>query len=223
LSGAQAITLLSEALPADSVVTTGVGEHQMWAMQYLQPRGPRRFLSSAGFGTMGFGLPAAIGAKQALPAATVVDLDGDGSLNMTVNELSTCRRHRLGVKVMVINNQWLGMVRQWQDLIYSGRRTISDLDDPWSVNGGAEPGAEGVLPYPDFVTIARGYRIRAERVTRASELDAAIARCLADPNEPYLLDVMVARESNVFPMIPAGKSYEHVVFSAGNSEEVEDT
>lgn len=208
LSGPQAIAMLAERLPAEAVVATGVGQHQMWAMQYLRARQARTFLSSAGFGTMGFGLPAALGAKAALPQVPVIDIDGDGSLNMTINELSTCRRYGLGVKIFVVNNQWLGMVRQWQDMIYQGNRVLSALGDD-------ERGARslGSAPYPDFLAIAAGYGVAAERVERAEDLPAALERMLADPNQPYLLDVMVEREDNVFPMIPAGKSYRDVIFA----------
>ncbi|MDE2288962.1 MAG: biosynthetic-type acetolactate synthase large subunit [Burkholderiales bacterium] len=208
LSGPRAIAMLAERLPAEAVVATGVGQHQMWAMQYLRARQARTFLSSAGFGTMGFGLPAALGAKAALPQVPVIDIDGDGSLNMTINELSTCRRYGLGVKVFVVNNQWLGMVRQWQDMIYQGNRVLSALGDG---ERGAKP--LGNAPYPDFLAIAAGYGVAAERVERAEDLPAALERMLADPNQPYLLDVMVAREDNVFPMIPAGKSYRDVIFA----------
>ncbi|VVE27974.1 acetolactate synthase [Pandoraea iniqua] len=212
LTGVDVIAALAALLPPEAVVTTGVGQHQMWAMQHLRLREPRTFLSSAGFGTMGFGLPAAIGAKVALPDVPVIDIDGDGSLNMSVNELSTCRRYGLGVKVLVINNQWLGMVRQWQDMIYARNRVASSLADP-NAPGSADDGR----PYPDFVTIAAGYGVAGARVTRAEELPAALARMLADPSEPYLLDVLVAREDDVYPMIPAGKSYRDVVFGPGES------
>lgn len=214
LTGPVAISQLAARLPATAVIATGVGQHQMWAMQYLRPHRQRSFLSSSGFGTMGFGLPAAIGAKVAMPEATVIDIDGDGSLNMTINELSTCHRYRLGVKVFVVNNQWLGMVRQWQDLIYAGNRVASSLED---VSDGTNRG-----PYPDFVAIACGYRVTAERVDSVDRLDVAIARMLADPAEPYLVDVIVERESNVFPMIPSGKTYRDVIFD-GDEASVEDT
>jgi len=208
LTGPEAITALSLSLPKEAIVTTGVGQHQMWAMQHLKPRKARGFLTSSGFGTMGFGLPAAIGAKNAFPRATVIDIDGDGSLNMTINELGTCHRHRIAVKVFVVNNQWLGMVRQWQDMIYAGNRVASALNDPLEIM--APP--ESRNPYPDFLSIARGYRIRAERVSALSELPRALTCFLNDPDEPYLLDVMVERESNVFPMIPSGKGYRDTIF-----------
>jgi acetolactate synthase-1/2/3 large subunit len=209
LDGPAAITGLAGSLPHNFIITTGVGQHQMWAMQHVRPHRARSFLSSSGFGTMGFGLPAAIGAKRACPAATVVDIDGDGSLNMTINELGTCRRYGLGVKVFVVNNQWLGMVRQWQDMIYDGNRVVTDLRDPMMET---RPGDE-VGPYPDFLAIASGYRIRAERVHTLAELDSALVDFLGDPNEPFLLDVMVHRETDVLPMIPSGKTYRDVVFT----------
>ncbi|WP_449412861.1 biosynthetic-type acetolactate synthase large subunit [Pandoraea soli] len=212
LTGVDVIAALAALLPPQAVVTTGVGQHQMWAMQHLRLRQPRTFLSSAGFGTMGFGLPAAIGAKVALPDVPVIDIDGDGSLNMSVNELSTCRRYGLGVKVLVINNQWLGMVRQWQDMIYARNRVASSLIDP-----NAPDGASDGRPYPDFVTIAAGYGVAGARVTRAGDLPSALARMLEDASEPYLLDVLVAREDDVYPMIPAGKSYRDMVFGPGQT------
>jgi len=181
----------------------------MWAMQHYRAARTRSFLSSSGFGTMGYGLPAAIGAKVAQPKRLVIDIDGDGSLNMTIHELSTCHRYGIGVKVVVINNQWLGMVRQWQDMIYDGHRSYSNLSDPMSeVKGETEQGV-----YPDFPAIARGYRVRAERVSDPLELQAAFERMLADPDEPWLLDVIVEQEANVYPMIPAGATYRDIIMS----------
>ena len=162
---------------------------------------------------MGYGLPAAIGAKIGCPDRLVIDIDGDGSLNMTVHELATCHRYAIGVKVVVINNQWLGMVRQWQDMIYGRHRSGSAMADPaMAANRSGE-----IDIYPDFVTIASGYRIRAERVTRKDGLMAAFGRMLADPNEPYLLDVIVEAEENVFPMIPAGGSYLDIIMDPNES------
>jgi acetolactate synthase I/II/III large subunit len=204
-----AIALLCEMTGGDAIVTLGVGQHQMWAMQHYRVRRPRSLLSSSGFGTMGFGLPAAIGAKVGCPDRLVIDIDGDGSLNMTIHELSTCHRYGLGVKIVVINNQWLGMVRQWQDMIYKGRRAESHLGDP----GTAVQRAEDMDIYPDFPTIARGYRVKAERVVDRNDLRAAYERMMADPNEPYLLDVIVRREENVYPMIPAGATYKDIIMS----------
>jgi acetolactate synthase-1/2/3 large subunit len=207
ISPQRAIALLSDMTKGEAIVSLGVGQHQMWAMQHYRAVRTRSFLSSSGFGTMGYGLPAAIGAKVAHPERQVIDIDGDGSLNMTIHELSTCRRYGIGVKIVVINNQWLGMVRQWQDMIYGGHRSNSDLSDPMSAV--KEIAEEGV--YPDFLTIAQGYRIRAERVSAFEDLEAAFSRMLADPDEPFLVDVIVEREENVYPMIPAGASYRDII------------
>ena len=206
ISPQYAIRLLSDLTAGEAIVSLGVGQHQMWAMQHYRSKRTRSFLSSSGFGTMGYGLPAAIGAKVACPDRQVIDIDGDGSLNMTIHELATCRRYGVGVKVVVINNQWLGMVRQWQDMIYDGHRAQSGMADPMAVKA-----ADEVDVYPDFPTIAAGYRVKAERVTRSEDLAAAYARMLADPAEPYLLDVIVEAEENVYPMIPAGGSYRDII------------
>jgi acetolactate synthase-1/2/3 large subunit len=209
-----AIRLLSDITQGEAIISLGVGQHQMWAMQHYFSQRSRSFLSSSGFGTMGYGLPAAIGAKVAKPERTVVDIDGDGSLNMTIHELATCHRFKLGVKIMVINNQWLGMVRQWQDMIYRGHRSGSDLSDPlMQVKAEGDPDI-----YPDFVRIADGYRIAAERVSKMSDLGAAIERMLANPDEPYLLDVIVESEENVYPMIPAGGTYKDIIMCAADLE-----
>lgn len=206
LSGPGAIALLSELTAGEALITLGVGQHQMWAMQHYAVSQRRSFLSSSGFGTMGYGLPAAIGAKVGCPERMVIDIDGDGSLNMSIHELSTCHRYGIGVKIVCINNQWLGMVRQWQDMIYAGHRAASSLGDPLAVKAA---GTQDI--YPDFVTIAAGYRVSAERVDKAGELAAAFVRMLADPQEPYLLDVIVDPEQNVYPMIPAGGSYKDII------------
>ncbi len=209
ISPQRIIAHLCQRVQGDAIVTMGVGQHQMWAMQHFRPTKTRSFLSSSGFGTMGYGLPAAIGAKTACPNRIVIDIDGDGSLNMTVQELATCRRHGVGVKVVVINNQWLGMVRQWQDMIYAGNRAASTMADsvsPTAVEERAEV-------YPDFVKIAEGYRINAGRVRTWEEVDAALDRMLLDPDEPYLLDVIVESEANVYPMIPAGGTYRDIIMS----------
>ena len=209
LTGPAAIALLSDLTHGDALVTVGVGQHQMWAMQHYAVNRRRSFLSSSGFGTMGYGLPAAIGAKVGCPDRMVIDIDGDGSLNMSIHELSTCHRYSIGVKIVCINNQWLGMVRQWQDMIYGGHRAESSLGDPMAVKRSGDADI-----YPDFVTIAAGYRVAAARVTTHAELAGAYARMLADPNEPYLLDVIVAREQNVYPMIPAGGSYKDIILDS---------
>ena len=209
LAGPLAIELLSEMTKGDALITVGVGQHQMWAMQHYAVNRPRSFVSSSGFGTMGYGLPAAIGAKVGCPERMVIDIDGDGSLNMSIHELSTCHRYGIGVKIVCINNQWLGMVRQWQDMIYGGHRAESSLGDPMAVKPAGE-----VDIYPDFVTIAQGYRVASARVRTRAELEQAYVRMLAQPDEPYLLDVIVDREQNVYPMIPAGGSYKDIILES---------
>jgi acetolactate synthase-1/2/3 large subunit len=210
-----AIRLLSDLTKGEAIISLGVGQHQMWAMQHYQAARSRSFLSSSGFGTMGYGLPAAIGAKVACPDRMVIDIDGDGSLNMTIHELSTCHRYGIGVKIVVINNQWLGMVRQWQDMIYDGHRACSDLSDPlMEVKGEAD-----VDIYPDFPCIASGYRIKAERVCEKSDLQSAFQRMLANPYEPYLLDIIVEADENVYPMIPAGASYKEIIMGPEDENE----
>lgn len=203
ISPQEAIALLSDLSGGDAIVSLGVGQHQMWAMQHYRTRRSRSFLSSSGFGTMGYGLPAAIGAKIGCPDRLVMDIDGDGSLNMTIHELATCHRFKVGVKVVVINNQWLGMVRQWQDMIYEQHRSGSDLSDPLATGDD--------LIYPNFIKIAEGYGISGERVTQREDLRAACERLLADPDEPYLLDIIVEAEENVYPMIPAGGTYRDII------------
>ncbi len=206
LGGPAAIALLSDMTAGEALITVGVGQHQMWAMQHYAIKHPRSFLSSSGFGTMGYGLPAAIGAKVGAPERMVIDIDGDGSLNMSIHELSTCHRYGIGVKIVCINNQWLGMVRQWQDMIYGGHRAESSLGDPMAVKRRDDDDI-----YPDFVTIAAGYRVSAERVRTRAELVAAYGRMLEDPKQPYLVDVIVDQEQNVYPMIPAGGSYKDII------------
>ena len=208
LSPQYAIDLLSKMTEGNAIITLGVGQHQMWAMQHYHSQQPRSFLSSSGFGTMGYGLPAAIGAKIASPERMVIDIDGDGSLNMTIHELATCHRFGIGVKVVVINNQWLGMVRQWQDMIYDKHRSSSDLSDPTSVKS-----PDDLNIYPNFLKIAQGYGVKAERMTSKEMLATAFKRMLADPDEPYLLDLIVEREENVYPMIPAGGTYKDIIMS----------
>ena len=136
----------------------------------------------------------------------VIDIDGEGSLNMTIHELATCHRFGIGVKVVVINNQWLGMVRQWQDMIYDKHRSGSDLSDPMVVKA---PDDEDI--YPNFLKVAEGYRVTSERITQPQDLAGAYERMLANPDEPYLLDVIVNAEENVYPMIPAGGTYRDVI------------
>ncbi len=172
-----AIALLNEMVRGEAILVTGVGQHQMWAMQLYRPKRPRSFISSSGLGTMGFGLPAAMGAQVGCPERLVVNVDGDGSFNMTAHELSTLHRYDLPVKNVIINNQYLGMVRQWQDLIYKGHRAESYLADP-SDEGWAN--ADGSSVYPDFVTLAKAYGVKGARVSEPSQ---AAGRVRADAGD----------------------------------------
>ncbi|XP_044408926.1 acetolactate synthase 1, chloroplastic-like [Triticum aestivum] len=195
-----AIQVLDEMTNGEAIVATGVGQHQMWAAQYYTYRRPRQWLSSGGLGAMGFGLPAAAGAAVANPGVTVVDIDGDGSFLMNIQELAMIRIENLQVKVMVLNNQHLGMVVQWEDILYKANRAHTYLGNP----------EKGSVIYPDFITIARGFSIPAVRVANKSEVRAAIKEMLETPG-PYLLDVIVPHQEHVLPMIPSGGSFKDTI------------
>jgi acetolactate synthase-1/2/3 large subunit len=183
----------------DTIVTTGVGQHQMWAAQYYHPNSPRTWFTSGGLGAMGFGLPAAIGAQAAHPGKSVIDIDGDGSFLMNIQELACAYCEKLPVKVMLLNNQHLGMVVQWEDRFFEGNRAHTYL--------GAGHEEE---PYPDFVTIAKGFRVEARSVSRKDDLDGALEEML-DSQGPYVLDVEVPYQEHVLPMIPSGMTVRDII------------
>jgi acetolactate synthase-1/2/3 large subunit len=183
----------------DTIVTTGVGQHQMFAAQYYRVSTPRHWITSGGLGAMGFGLPAAMGAQAAYPHKTVIDIDGDGSLLMNIQELACCFTERLPVKVLLLNNQHLGMVVQWEDRFFEGNRGHTYL--------GAGHEEE---PYPDFVALAKGFRCEARRVSAREDLDGALADML-DSKGPYVLEVMVPYQEHVLPMIPSGSTVRDII------------
>ncbi|KAH6829755.1 chlorsulfuron/imidazolinone resistant 1 [Perilla frutescens var. hirtella] len=200
ISPQQAIQLLDELTGGNVIITTGVGQHQMWAAQFYKFNRPRQWLTSGGLGAMGFGLPAAIGAAVAKPDAVVVDIDGDGSFMMNVQELATVRVENLPIKMMVLNNQHLGMVVQWEDFCCDSNRGDSYL-------GNSSSSSE---IFPDLMKFAEGCDIPAARVTEREELKGAIKQMLDTPGA-YLLDVIIPHQEHVLPMIPIGGTFEHVI------------
>lgn len=183
----------------ETIVTTGVGQHQMWAAQYYHFNSPRTWFTSGGLGTMGFGLPAAIGAQAAFPSRTVIDIDGDGSFMMNIQELATAYCEKLPVKVLLLNNQHLGMVAQWEDRFYDSNRAHTYL------GAGLDEG-----PYPDFATLAKGFRIGARSISEKGELDEALVAML-DSKGPFVLDVQVPYQEHVLPMIPSGMTVRDII------------
>ncbi|KAJ5439891.1 Acetolactate synthase catalytic subunit [Penicillium daleae] len=184
-----------------TIITTGVGQHQMWAAQHFRWRHPRTMITSGGLGTMGYGLPSAIGAKVARPDCLVVDIDGDASFNMTLTELSTAAQFDIGVKVLLLNNEEQGMVTQWQNLFYEDRYSHTHQQNP------------------DFVLLARSMRVAAERVSKASDLEAKLKWLIEQPG-PALLEVITARKVPVLPMVPSGRGlHEFLVYDEAKEAE----
>lgn len=177
---------LSNKKADNAIVVTDVGQHQMWSAQHIQHNAPENFINSAGFGTMGFGLPAAIGAKKARPQDDVILVTGDGSIMMNIQELGAVKSGKVPVKILLLDNQRLGMVRQWQSLFFKGRHSATILDDN-----------------PDFVTLAKAFDIQGERIEKAGEVNAALDRLLAS-EKAYFLHVCIHEDENVWPLVPAG-------------------
>ena len=201
ISGAEALvrSLLEEGVDRVSLATadkavavTDVGQNQMMSARYFRFSEPRSFISSGGLGTMGFGLPAAIGAKIAAPQRTVCLFCGDGGFQMTIQELGTIMQYNVGVKMILLNNNFLGNVRQWQNLFFRQRFSQTPMLNP------------------DFIAVAAAYGIAGENVTSREQLDDAIARMLAD-DKPYLLNVDIDETDMVFPMTPVGKAVDFIM------------
>ncbi|MGQ9735679.1 MAG: biosynthetic-type acetolactate synthase large subunit [Thermaceae bacterium] len=204
LQSQEVIRAFYEATGGEAIVTTGVGQHQMFAAQFFQVKRPRSFITSGGLGAMGVGFPFAIGAQVARPNELVIDFDGDGSFQMTLQELSTVVKYKLPVKVVILNNGFLGMVRQWQDLFHAKRYSEVYLADA----------------NPDFARLAEAYGIRGIRVERKEDLRKAVDEVL-ETDGPVVAEFKVYSEEAVFPMIPAGASVEEMLTRDPREEEVE--
>jgi acetolactate synthase-1/2/3 large subunit len=190
---------LCEMTNGEAVIVPGVGQHQMWSAQFYKYTYPRQLLTSGGLGAMGFGLPAAMGAKVACPEKLVINIDGDGSFQMNIQEMGTLHIEEIGVKMIILNNQHLGMVAQWEDRFYGSRR------------GNTVMKSEHIeRPYPDFVTIAKGYEIPGREVYSPEELEPALKEML-ETDGPFILDIHTGYEEHVLPMIPPGKDYRSII------------
>jgi acetolactate synthase-1/2/3 large subunit len=195
LSMGEVINHLSKLTNGESIIVTDVGQHQMVTSRYYGFKNPRTSVTSGGAGTMGFALPAAMGAKLAMPHQQVVAVIGDGGYQMTVQELGTIMQYKIPVKILVLNNSFLGMVRQWQQLFHEKRYSFTEMINP------------------NFVKIAEAYDIPARKVSDRKELPAALKEML-EATTPYFLEAVVGKEDNVFPMVPAGGCVSDVLLEA---------
>ena len=187
LSMGEVIKLINEITKGNAIIVTDVGQHQMVACRYAKYNQSKSNITSGGLGTMGFALPAAIGAKFGAPERTVIAIIGDGGFQMTIQELGTIMQSGVDVKILILNNRFLGMVRQWQQLFHDKRYSFVDIMSP------------------DFVMVAKGYGIAGKSVSKREELSAAVSDMLSHKGS-FLLEVMVGKENNVFPMVPQGCS-----------------
>jgi acetolactate synthase-1/2/3 large subunit len=192
LTMGEVVRLVSEKVEGDAIIVTDVGQQQMIASRYSKFKQTRSFITSGGLGTMGFGLPASMGAKLGRPDREVVAIIGDGGFQMTMQELGTISQYQIGVKIIILNNNYLGMVRQWQQLFFDKRYSFTKLQNP------------------DFVKLAGAFSIASQKVTRREDLTVAINEMI-DHTGPYLLEVVVEKEDNVFPMVPAGASVSKII------------
>ena len=195
---AEVINCMSKKTNGEAIVVTDVGQHQMVTSRYFKFKNPRTNVTSGGAGTMGFALPAAMGAKLAMPHKQVIAVIGDGGYQMTIQELGTIMQYKIPVKILVLNNNFLGMVRQWQQLFHAKRYSFTEMDNP------------------DFIKIAEAYNITARKVVKREELEDAIQEML-DSKTSYFLEAVVGKEDNVFPMVPAGAGVGEVILEIPNS------
>lgn len=193
------VETLSRLTDGEAIIVTGVGQHQMWAAQYYKHKYPRHHITSGGLGTMGFGLPSAMGVKVGCPDNLVINIDGDGSFQMNIQELGTIHNEEIDVKMIILNNQHLGMVAQWEDRFYGSKRGNTVLKN-----------SRVDRPYPDFVTIAKGYQIGGREVYKKSEVEDALKEMLSS-KEAFLLDIHTGYQEHVLPMIPPGKDYKGII------------
>jgi acetolactate synthase-1/2/3 large subunit len=187
---------LYEITGGDAIITSDVGQHQMWAAQFYKFDKPRRWINSGGLGTMGFGLPAAMGAQMANPGATVACVTGESSIQMCLQELSTCKQYRLPIKIVSLNNRYMGMVRQWQEFFHGNRYSESYMD-----------------ALPDFVKLAEGYGHRGVQITKPEDVEPALRDAFKRKNELVFMDFLTDQTENVFPMIPGGKGISEMILS----------
>ncbi len=188
---AEVIHMVSEKTKGEAVIVADVGQHQMIAARYYKFQKPDSYITSGGLGTMGFALPAAMGAKVAVPNRQVIAIIGDGSFQMNIQELATLAQDNIPVKMIVLNNNYLGMVRQWQQMFFEKRYSFVDLKNP------------------DFVAVSKGFYVDAQKVEEREHLSQAIDTLLQS-EKPYLLEVVVRKEENVFPMVQAGAAVDEV-------------
>jgi acetolactate synthase-1/2/3 large subunit len=188
------IEKLWEVTGGDAYITSDVGQHQMWAAQYYKFNKPNRWINSGGLGTMGFGLPAAMGVQLAFPEETVACITGDGSIQMCIQELATCLQYRLPVKIICLNNGYLGMVRQWQEFFYQKRYAMSYMDS-----------------LPDFVKLTEAYGHVGMRIENPADVEGALKEAMAMKDRLVFMDFVTEQENNVFPMVPAGAGHNEMI------------
>ncbi len=210
------IKRIGELSGPEAIYASGVGQHQMWAAQFIKYERPHAWLNSGGAGTMGYAVPAAMGAKVAQPDRLVWAIDGDGCFQMTNQELATCTINDIPIKVAIINNSSLGMVRQWQTLFYDGRHSFTDLDT------GSTSATEQTRMVPDFVKLAEAYGALGIRVTKQEEVDAAIKLAIETNDRPVVIDFVVSRDAMVWPMVPQGVGNSSVQYAREHAPDWEE-